>query len=130
MCTYLFPTVRFINLSSSDDITGGANCPGLSSGQPGTLTSIPTGSFPGTHPYCLPLLSSLTSSFSPLALKLLSLTQSHTVVAVVGGVCSGKSKVIKVAADTFRGQGAGLTLSWIFPGALDEGELFGREVER
>ena len=71
----------------------------------------------------------ILSLLSPLALKLLSLTQSHTVVAVVGGVCSGKSKVIKVAADTLRGQGAGLTLSWIFPGALDEGELFGREVE-
>ena len=51
------------------------------------------------------------------------------VVAVVGGVCSGKSTVIKVAADTLRGQGAGLTLSWIFPGALDEGQLFGQELE-
>ena len=51
------------------------------------------------------------------------------VVAIVGGVCSGKSTVIKVAANTLRGQGAGLTLSWIFPGALDEGQLFGQELE-
>ena len=60
--------------------------------------------------------------------QLLCLTQSHTIVAVVGECCSGKSSVIKVAANALRGQGSGLTVSWIVPGALDEGELFGKDI--
>ena len=68
-------------------------------------------------------------SDSGFSLQLLCLVQSHVAVAVVGGCCSGKSSVIRVAADTLRGQGAGLTLSWVVPGALDEGELFGKEIE-
>ena len=55
--------------------------------------------------------------------------QAHSVVAVVGHCCTGKSSVIKVAADTLRGQGAGVNLSWVFPGALGEGDLFGKEVK-
>ena len=51
-------------------------------------------------------------------------------MGVVGDCCSGKSSVIKVAADTIRGQGAGLSLSWVVPGALEEGELFGKEVNK
>ena len=58
-------------------------------------------------------------------LQLLCLVQSHIVVAIVGESCSGKSSVIKVGADTLRSQGVGLGLSWLFPGALDEGDLFG-----
>ena len=62
-------------------------------------------------------------------LQLLCLSQAHSIVTVAGACCSGKSSVIKVAADTLRGQGEGLTLSWIVPGALEEGELFGRDRE-
>ena len=65
--------------------------------------------------------------FPPL--QLLCLSQSHCIVGVIGDCCSGKSSVIKVAADTIRGQGAGLTVSWVVPGTLEEGELFGKEVK-
>lgn len=64
------------------------------------------------------------------SLQLLCLVQAHCIVGVVGDCCSGKSSVIKVAADTIRGQGAGLSLSWVVPGALEEGELFGKEVNK
>ena len=50
-------------------------------------------------------------------------------MGVVGDSCSGKSSVINVAVDTLRGQGAGLTVSWVVPSALESGELFGKEVE-
>ena len=66
---------------------------------------------------------------SPFPLQLLCLSQSHTIVGVVGSSCSGKSSIINVAANTLRSQGMGLTVSWIVPGALEKGELFGKEVE-
>lgn len=68
-------------------------------------------------------------SFQLAVSQLLCLSQSHTIVGVVGDSCSGKSSVINVAADTLRGQGAGLTVSWVVPSALESGELFGKEVE-
>ena len=64
-----------------------------------------------------------------LLVQLLSLIQTHSIVAVVGDSCSGKTSIINVAANTLRCQGAGLSLSWVVPGVLDEGELFGHETE-
>lgn len=74
--------------------------------------------------------SILLTHLPPPPSQLLSLLQSHLVVGVVGSCCSGKSTAIQVAASTHRGQGEGLALSWVVPGALQEGELFGMEVDR
>lgn len=63
-------------------------------------------------------------------MQLLCLVQAHCIVGVVGDCCSGKSSVINVAADTIRGQGVGLTVSWVVPGALEEEDLFGKEVNK